>query len=96
MRSLFTQFCLKNPFSHIYAKVAFNAESKLQSQNCKSYWNLKVFARVPRLESNYVSIYKLQSLYFVTSYFWRGLHCDRWKLWRAHFCEVPQKKTKKN
>ena len=35
------------------AEVAVNGESKLQSQNCRSYWNLEVFARVPRLESNY-------------------------------------------
>ena len=33
------------------AEVVVNAESKVQSWNCKSYWNLEVSARVPRLES---------------------------------------------
>jgi hypothetical protein len=51
-------------------------EKKLKSMNCMSYWNLKVFARVPRLDSSYVSICKLQPLYIVISNFWRGLHCD--------------------
>ena len=71
------------------AEVALNAQLKLQSRNYKSYWNLEVSARVPRLESNYVLFFKLQPLYFVTSGFWRGLHWDWWKLRRAHFCEVP-------
>ena len=44
------------------AKVALSVESKLHNRNCRSYWNLEVFARVPRLEANYVSIYKLQPL----------------------------------
>ena len=72
LRSLFAQLCLENPHSHI----ALLAKLKLQSRNCKSSWNLEVFARVPRLESNYVFICKLQPLYLVTSIFWRGLHCD--------------------
>ena len=50
-------------YSYAYqANVAVNAESKLQSRNCRSYWNLEVFARVPRLESNYVYLHKLQPL----------------------------------
>ena len=88
LRSLFTQFYLKNPRSHIVVL----AKPKLQSRNYKSYWNLEVYARVPRLESSYVCICKLQPLYFVTSIFWRGLHCEGWKLCRAHFCEVPPPK----
>ena len=75
------------------AEVAVNAESKFQSRNCKSYWNLKVFTRVPRLEPNYVSTYKLQTLYFVTGSFWRGLHCEGWTLSWAHSCEVPPKQN---
>ena len=62
--------------------------ASLQSRNCKSYWNLEVSTRVPRLESRYVSIYKLQPLYFVRSIFGRSLHCEGWKLCRAQFCEV--------
>jgi hypothetical protein len=54
------------------------AESKLLSRNCRSYWNLEVSARVPRLESSYVYICKLQPVYFVKGNFWRGLHCDWW------------------
>jgi hypothetical protein len=73
------------------AEVAVSAESKLQSRNCRSYWNLKVSARGPRLESNYVSTCKLQPLYFVIGSFLRGLHYDWWKLCIAHFCEVPKK-----
>ena len=90
MRSLFTQLCLENPRSHIVVLV----KPKLQSRNYKSYWNMEVSARVPRLESNYDFIYKLQALYFVTSSFWRGLHCEGCKLCRAHFLEVPQKQKK--
>ena len=59
MRSLFTQFCLKNPLSHI---IVF-AKLKLQSRNCKSYWKLEMFARVPRMESNYFFIWKFQPLF---------------------------------
>jgi hypothetical protein len=101
LRSLFTHLCLENPRSHTTLlvkpkKVTVNAESKLQSQNCKSYWNLEVSARVPRLESSYVLICKL---YLVTCNFWRSLHCDWCKLCKAHSCEVPpprpQKKKKK-
>ena len=51
------------------AEVVVSAESKLQSQNCRSYWNLEVYARVPRLESNYVSICKLQQLIFCDNQF---------------------------
>jgi hypothetical protein len=72
------------------AEVVVSAKSKLHSRNCKSYWNFEVFARVPRLASNYVSICKLQALYFVTCWFWRGVNCERWKLCIAHFCEVPK------
>jgi hypothetical protein len=75
------------------AKVVVSAESKLKSQIYRSYWNLEVFERVPRLESSYVFIRKLQPLYFVTCSFWRGLHCDWWNLCRAHFCEVPPQKN---
>ena len=46
LRSLFTQLCLENPCSHI---VVFS-KPKLQSWNCRSYWNLEVSIRVPRLE----------------------------------------------
>ena len=56
-------------FTYSYAcqaEVAVSVESKLQSWNCRSYWNLKVSARMPRLESIFVSICKLQLLYFVT------------------------------
>ena len=88
--SLFTQFHLESPRSHI---VAVSAESKLHSRNCRSYWNLEVYARVPSLESDYVLIYKLHAMYFVTGNFWRGLHCERWKLCRAHFCEVLPKQN---
>ena len=99
LRSLFTPIPVgKSMFTYNHAcqsEVAVKVQSKLQSRNCKSYWNLKVSARVPRLESNCVFIRKLEPLYFVTSSFWRGLHCEGWKLCRAHFCEVPQAKTKK-
>ena len=47
------------------AEVAINTKLMLHSRNGKSYWNFEVFVRVPRLESNYVSIYKLQPSYFV-------------------------------
>ena len=47
------------------AKVVVSAKSKLHNRNCRSYSNLEVYARVPRLESNYVFINKLQPLYFV-------------------------------
>ena len=53
-------------------KVAVSVESKLQIQNRRSCWNLKVFDGVPRLESSYVSNYKLQ-------------HCI---LWKASFGQV--------
>ena len=88
MRSLFTRFWMgKSTFTYIgFAKPKLLS---FHSRNCKSNWNLKVFARVPRLKSNYLSICKLQPLYFVASNFWRGIHCDQWKLCRAHFCEVP-------
>ena len=66
--------------------------SKLQSWNFRSFWNLEVYVREPRLESSYVSVCKLQPLYFVTCSYWRGLHCDWWKLCRARFCEVPPPK----
>ena len=95
--SLFTRLCFwESTFTLKHAcqaEVAVNAESKLQSRNCKSYWNSEVFARVLRLESNYVSICKLQPLCFVIGSFWRGLHCGWWKLCRAHFCEVFKKET---
>ena len=70
------------------AEVAVSVESKLQSQNCTSYWTLEVSTRVPRLESIYVSICKLQPLYFVIGRFWRSTHCEGWKL--LCFCEVPK------
>ena len=91
LRSLFIQLCLKNSSTRI-VKLA---ELKFWSQNCRSYWNLEVYARMPRLESNYVAIYKLQPFYFVTCGFWKGLHCEGWKLCKARFCEVPQKQNKK-
>ena len=75
------------------AEVAVSAKSKLQSPNCRNYQNMEVSARVPRLESNYVSC-KLQPLYSATCNFRRGLHRERWKLCLAHFCEAPpEKKT---
>jgi hypothetical protein len=37
---------------------------------------LELSIRTPRLESNYVFIYKLQPLYFVRGNFWRDLHSD--------------------
>ena len=77
------------------AKVVVGAESKLLSRNCRSYWILEVSTRVPRLESSYVSIYKLQPLYFVTCSFGRGLHYEGWKLCKAQFCELPPHKKKK-
>ena len=73
------------------AKVASSVESKLQRRNWRTYWNLEVFARVPRLESNYVYVLKLQPLYFVTCSFWRGLQHEGWNLYRAHICEVLPK-----
>ena len=51
------------------AEIEVGAEWKLQSRDCRNYWNLEVFAKVPRLESNDDSLYKLQPLYFVTSDF---------------------------
>ena len=75
------------------AKVAVGAESKLHNRNCRSYWNLEVSTRVPRLESSDVSICKLQPLYFVTCCFCRSLHYERWKLCGAHFVKCPKIKT---
>ena len=72
LRSLFTQLCLENPRSQIVAL----ANMKLHSQNCRNCWNLEVYVGVPKLESSYVSICKLQPLYLVTSNFRRGLPCD--------------------
>ena len=77
-KSTFTYSCA------CQAEVAMSVESKLQSWNCKSYWNLKVSTRVAILESNYVSIYKLKPLYIVTCSFGRGFHCEGWKRCRAH------------
>ena len=48
----------------------------IEHQHCRSYWNLEVYARMPRLESTYVFIGKLQPLYFTTYSFWRGLHYE--------------------
>ena len=54
LRSLFTQSCFrKATFTYSCAcqadsEVAVNANLELRSQNCKSYWNLEVSARVPR------------------------------------------------
>ena len=93
MRSLFTQLCLGHPRSHIVVIGKPKLQS-VPSRSCKSLWNLEVYTRVPRLESNYVSIYKLQPSYFVTGNFWRNLHCEEWKLCRAHSCEVPPKQSK--
>ena len=84
-KSTFTYSCA------CQADVVVSVESRLHSRNCTCYWNLEVYARVPRLESNYVSICKLWPLHFVTCNFWRGNHCGWWKLCRAHFCEVPPK-----
>ena len=75
------------------AKVAISVELKLQSQNCKSYWNLEVYARVPRLESNYIFICKMQALYFLIGIFFER-PCEGWKLCRVHFCKVPPPKKK--
>jgi hypothetical protein len=69
-----------------------NVESKLQSRNCRRYWILEVSAKMPKSKSSYVSICKLQPLNLVTCNLWRGLHCDWWKLCRAHFCKVPPQK----
>ena len=67
----------KSMFTYSCACQADVAESKLPSR----YWNLEVYARVPRLESTYVSICRLQPLYFVTCSFWRGHHCeDIWQV----------------
>ena len=91
LRSLFTQSCLENLRLHITVLVNPKlqlAEPKLHSRNWKRYCNLEVSARVPRVESNYVNICKLQPLYFVTCISWRGLHWERWKLCRAQFCGV--------
>jgi hypothetical protein len=69
-----------------------SAESKSQSRNCRNHRNLEVFARVPRLESNYVYICKLQPLYFVTNIF-----LERPSLWlvetlQSTFCEMLKKR----
>ena len=48
----------------------------IEHQHCRSYWNLEVYARMPRLESTYVFIGKLQPLHFTTYSFWRGLHYE--------------------
>ena len=45
-------------------EVVVSAESKLHSRNCKIHWNLEVSARVPRLESNYVSTCKIATTVF--------------------------------
>ena len=90
LRSLFTQLCLENPRSHIVVL----AKPKLQSvpsRSCRVIGIWKRLPRVPRVESNYVSIHTLQPMYVVTRNSWRGLHCEGRKLCRAHFCEVPQK-----
>ena len=97
--SLFTQLCLDYPRSHIVvlyeAEVVVSAESKLHSRKFyKSYWNLEVYARMPRLESNYVYICKLHPLCFVACSFWRRLHYEGWKLCKANFVKcLKEKKT---
>ena len=79
---------MENPRSHIVVL----ANPKLHSRDCMIYWNFGVYAkRVPRMEFNFVFIYKLLLLDFVTHKFWRGRHCEGWKLCRVHFCEVPPK-----
>ena len=55
-----------------HAEVAVNVELKLQSRNCMSYWDLEAFARVPCLESNYISI----------------ANCIHYILWHAIFREA--------
>ena len=77
--SMFTYNCA------CQAKVAICAESKSHSQNCSSYLNLEMSTRVPRIESNYVFIYKLQAWYFAICGFWKG-----WKLCKAYFVKCPQ------
>ena len=89
-KSTFTYSCT------CQVEVVDSAVLKFHSQNYRSYYYLEVYARVPRLDSNHVFIDKLQPLYFVKCGFWRGLHCEGWKLCRARFCEVPPKPKKKN
>ena len=87
LQSLFTQLCLENPRSHIVVL----AKPKLQRRDRMSHWNLEVFARVPRLESNYVSICKLQPLHFVTGNFWRNFNVIGGNFAKHVFVKCPQK-----
>ena len=91
LRSFFTQFFLE----YLHLHIVVLAKSKLHSQSCRSYWNLEVYPRVPRVASSYVFICKLQPLHFVIGNIWRGLHYEGWKLCRAHFCEMPNKNKNK-
>ena len=94
LRSFFTQFCLeKSTFTYscgCHAEVAVGVELKLHNWNCRSYWNLKVSARVPRLDSSYVSICKLQPLYFVTCSFWKAFTMKGGKFAKHIFVKYPK------
>ena len=72
------------------AEVAANAESKLHGRNCRSYWNLEVSARVPRLESNYVSICKLQPCLLCQAVFGEAFTMKRGNFAQHIFVKCPK------
>ena len=98
-RSLFTQFCLENPHSHIVVL----AKPKLQllpSRSCcrveiardAEIW--KCLLECQEWSRTTIFICKLQLMYFLTCSFWRGLRCDWWKFYSVHFGKCPYKTTR--
>ena len=58
-----------------------------------SYWNVEVSTRVPRLESSYIFIYKLEPLYFVTCGFLKAFIVKGGNFAEHIFVKCPQNKN---
>ena len=71
LRSLSTKLCLEHPRSHIVVLPNPKLQS-VQGWSCRSYWKLKVSARMPRWSP---------TLILVT-------HCNHYILWHALFGEA--------
>jgi hypothetical protein len=91
-KSTFTYSCA------CQAEVAVSAESKLQSWNCRSYWNLELSIRVSRLESNYASIVFANYSHYI---FWHALFGEAFTMKGENFAKhifvkCPKTQQKKN
>ena len=102
LRSLFTQSCFrKATFTYSCAcqadsEVAVNANLELRSQNCKSYWNLEVSARVPRFGHLLWCLYlQIEAIVFCDKQF--SERPSLWlvkTLWSTVLWSAQRKKTK--